>query len=138
MFVIRPARHETAPLVCINNKVKINNRDKSGELKIGPKFSKTKTILLFQEYSTFCVFIPINLPKTSLRSLNIMIHNMGQFTQRLRKNRVCCFLPRHNVTSENTRQGTPRISEGLTKTCARLATPLVVSPMKPDFVSSPP
>lgn len=32
-----------------------------------------------------------------------MIHNMGQFTQRLSKNSVCCFLPWHNVTSENRR-----------------------------------
>lgn len=34
-------------------------------------------------------------------SLNIMIHNTVQFTQRLSKNTVCCFWPRHNVTNEN-------------------------------------
>lgn len=32
-----------------------------------------------------------------------MIHNIGQFTQRLSKNSVCCFLLWHNVTSENRR-----------------------------------
>lgn len=35
------------------------------------------------------------------RSLNIMIHNMGRFTQRLSKNTLCCFSPGHNVTNEN-------------------------------------
>jgi hypothetical protein len=88
-----------------------------------------KTVLLFQQYSAFCVFIPINLPKTSLRSLNIMIHNMGQFTQRLSKNRVCCFSPRHNVTSENRRLGSRRISEGRAQIGGEQAPPRGVRPI---------
>lgn len=55
-------------------------------------------------------------------SLNIMIHNTDQFTQRLSKNTVCCFWPRHNVTSENRRSASPSLEstfEGVFKWLAQ-------------------